>query len=186
MSIDPCKTWECANSFANWFSAIGTIAISGLAVWLSVRDRLINLKVDLTTGFVPGADPSLINQAVFILEYVNVGPRPVTITNHAWKLPFKRGKIIMFPQLDPTTGRLCSRIPMELTDGKAAHTFYPIDFFQKRIDHPEMLFFPCERWRAWLRIHFFSVQVGTSTGRVVRVKIRSAVRKVLWQQSNAT
>lgn len=163
---------------------MGTIAISGLALWLSVRDRLINLKVMLSTGVVPGADPQLLNQPVFILEYVNVGVRPVTITNHAWKFPFTRGKTVVFPHLDQTTGRLCSRMPIELTDGKSAHTFYPIDFFKRRVDHPEQLFFLKDRWRAWVRIMFFSVLVSTSTGRVVRAKIHSGVRKNLWRQFN--
>ena len=185
MNIDPCRTWECVNSFSSWLSAVGTIVISGLALWLAVRDRLINLKVSLSTGLIPGDDPSVLDQRVFILEYVNTGPRPVTITNHYWKLPFTRTRTVVFPQLQPKTGIYCARMPLELSDGKSANTFYPIHFFRHAIDDPETIFFPKQRWRAWVRIHFFSVLVPTSTGKVVRAKIRKGVRQTLWRQRNA-
>lgn len=187
MTISDCTTWECFNSFASWLSAIGTILISGLALWLSVRDRLINLQADLDVGLVPGSDPSILNKRVFILSFTNAGPRPVTITNHFWKLPFSHDQMIMlFPHLDPTVGHLCSRLPIELTDGKGGYAFYPIDFFQSRIEKPQEVFFPKNKVKAWLRIHFFSLKVGTSIGKRIKVKIKPAVRATLWKQYNET
>lgn len=182
MPIEPCNTWECVNSFSNWISAFGTLIISGMALWLSVKDRLIDLKATLSVGIIPGNNPSILDQEVFILECVNRGPRPVTITNHYWRLPLHRTKIMFHPNLDPDTGRLCTKLPFELTDGKSAHFFYPIDFFNARLDEPDKIFFPASRVLASFRIRFFSLLVGTSTGTTVRAKIRKGTRKALLAQ----
>jgi len=181
MPVSDCLTWECVNSFSNWLSAVGTIATAALALWLSVRDRRVNVNAQLSVGLVPGNDPRVIDQRVFILEFTNEGPRPVTVTNHAWRLPFVRGVIFMFPNIDTPVAHLCSRLPLELTDGKAGHTFYPIDHFSK-LDEPGTVFFHRTRWRAWLRIWFFRLYIHTSVGKTVRVRVRRQVRRTLWRQ----
>ena len=68
--------------FANWLSAIGTMLISGLALWLSLRDRLVNMSATLDIGLVPGANPTVLDQQVYVLSFTNTGPRPITVTNH--------------------------------------------------------------------------------------------------------
>lgn len=183
MNVLSCATWDCINSFANWLSAIGTILISGLALWLSVRDRLVNLAADISVGLVPGNDSSSLDRQVFVLSFTNAGVRPVTVTNHVWRLPLRRKVMIMFPHLDPTVGRLCTQLPVELTDGKSGHAFYPIDFF-KKVDNPEQMFRPKSRTSAWLRIRFFSMHISTSVGKKVQVKVSSSVRRELWRQLN--
>ena len=181
MAIADCSTWECVNSFSNWLSAVGTIATAALALWLSVRDRRINVRSRLTVSLVPGRDPRVLDQRVFSLDFTNEGPRTVTVTNHAWRLPFVKGMLFMFPNMDTAVAHLCSKLPLELTDGKTGHTFYPIDHFVK-LEEPEKVFFPASRWRAWLRIWFFRLYVHTSVGKSVRVQVQRNVRRVLWQQ----
>lgn len=183
MAIDSCTTWECINSFANWLSALGTIFITGLALWLSIRDKRINLKSALTLGLMPTSDPDLLDRAVFVLSFTNVWPRPITVTNHCWQLPFVKGIIFLQPCRDPAVGRLCSTLPVELTDGKEGHTFYPDDFFLK-LDAPEKFLFHKSRYVAWLRIHFFRVRIVTTAGVRPPVRIARAVRQRLWHQYN--
>ena len=67
MNLDPCPTWECVNSFAAWLAAIGTILITGLALWLSVRDRRINLRSAMTLGLLPSSNLDVLDRGVFAL-----------------------------------------------------------------------------------------------------------------------
>lgn len=174
-------TWECVNSFANWLSAIGTICISGLALWLSVRDRLVNLKATFHLGVVPSSNPDCLDQPVFLLSFTNVGPRPVTVTNHFWEIPFSKGNIFLHPHKDLEVGRLCSKLPLELTDGKEGHACYSKNFFVKLQDSDKFLFHK-NRYVAWLRIKFFKIKIVTTIGSRHRVKIARAVREQLWNQ----
>jgi hypothetical protein len=185
MTIANCITWECVNSFSNWLSAVGTVATAALALWLSVRDRRVNLMAKFSLGLVPGTDPLALDQRVFMLDFTNEGPRPVTVINHAWRLPLVRGVIFMFPSMDTAVAHLCTKLPVELTDGKAGHTFYPEDFFMK-LDEPEKVFFPRSRWRAWLRIWFFRLYIHTSVGKNVQVRVHRQVRRRLWRQFRDT
>ena len=179
-SISPCMTWECINSFGNWLSAIGTILISSLALWLSVKDRLIHVSAELNVGIVPSNNPLVLDTRVYILSFTNVGIRPVTITNHCWFLPFSKGVIFLMPHMDLVVGILCSKLPLELTDGKEGHAFYPYDFFS-RLDEPEKILFHKNRLIAWIRIHFFKVRISTTVGKRLNVKVKPAVRRQLWQ-----
>lgn len=179
MTLASCTTWECVNSFANWLSAVGTLFISGLALWLSIRDRLINMQAELNTGLIPGANPTILDQQVYILSFTNIGVRPVMVTNHCWSLPFVKGLTFLMPQMDSQLGALCSKLPIELTDGKEGHAFYAADFFSK-LDKPEEFLFHKNRVVAWVRIHFFRVLIATTTGKRVNVAVTPAVRKKLW------
>lgn len=185
MAIADCITWECVNSFSNWISAIGTVATAILALWLSVRDRRVNLSAHLSMGLLPGADPRVLNQQVFCLEFTNEGPRTVTVTNHAWRLPWVKGVVFMFQNIDTAVAHLCSKLPLELTDGKLGHAFYPIDHFLK-LEEPQKVFFHRYCWIAWFRIWFFRLYVHTSVGKSIRVRVRRQVRKTLWRQYRET
>ena len=140
MTIADCATWECVNSFSNWLSAVGTVLTAALALWLSVRDRRVNLAADISLGLVPGPNPKILDQRVFVLEYTNNGPRTVIVTNHSWRLPFVRGAVLLFPNMDSSVAHLCSTLPQELTDGKSGHSFYLEDHFAK-LKPPESMFF---------------------------------------------
>lgn len=183
MSIQSCVTWECINSFANWLSAIGTILITGLALWLSVRDRRINLKSVLALGLIPSDNATVLDRPVFVLSFTNVGPRPVTVTNHCWILPLLKGFVYLQPHMDVEVGGLCSELPLELTDGKEGHVFYPENFFLQ-LDDPHRFFFHKSRYVAWLRIHFFKVRIVTTAGVRPYVKVARTVRQRLWHQYN--
>ena len=169
------------NSFANWIAAVGTVFTAALALWLAVRDRRVTIDARLTVGLVPGADRSVLDQRVFVLSFTNSGVRPVTVTNHSWSVPFVKGVIFMFPNLDPKVGSLCTKLPVELTDGKSGHSFYPIDHFAS-LEKPETVLFHPNALVAWLRIRFFRVFIQTSVGKSVHVKVDAKVRQDLWRQ----
>jgi hypothetical protein len=172
------------NSFANWLSAVGTLLISGIALWLSIRDRLINMQAELNIGLIPGTNPTILDQQVYILSFTNIGVRPVMVTNHHWSLPFVKGISILMPQMDSQLGPFCSKLPIELTDGKEGHIFYAVNFFSK-LDKPEEFLFHKNCLVAWIRIHFFRVLIATTTGKRINVAVKLAVRKKLWRTYKA-
>lgn len=181
MNLQPCETWECINSFANWLSAFGTILISGIALWLSVQDRRINVSANLSLGSIPGDDPLVVNRRVYILEFTNIGHRPVTISSHYWYLPFRKSKSFLMPNLDSRVSHFCSKFPIELTDGKTGYIFYPEDFFSSVLDEPHKFLFHENTLVAWLRINFFKVKLSTSVGKLINVNVSKQVRKKLWR-----
>lgn len=180
MTVAPCVTWECINSFANWLAAAGTIFISGLALWLSVRDRMVNMKAIFDVGLVSGDNPTIMDREVYILSFTNIGPRPITVTNHCWSLPFVKGIIFLMPSMDHQLGQLCSKLPLELSDGKEGHAFYGKSFFSQ-LDEPGNVLFHKNRLVAWLRIRLFKIYVTTTVGKRVKVAIKPAARRKLWR-----
>ena len=179
MSIASCVTWECVNSFANWLAALGTIFISGLALWLSVRDRAINLKADFNTALLPKDDPKVLETHVFALSFTNQGPRTVTVNNFVLSLPFSKKVIYIFPWMDSRVSHFCSKLPAELLDGKTGHIFFPIDFFNS-LEKPDIVLFHKNKLLAWMRIHFFRIYVVTTVGKRVVVSIKKLARKKQW------
>ena len=84
------------------------------------------------------------------------------------------------PHMDEKVGRLCSKFPLELTDGKNGHAFYTYDFF-RNLDEPEKVLFHKNFLIAWLRIYFFKVCISTTVGKSLKVKVKRTVRRQLWE-----
>ena len=63
-------TWLFINSFAPWVSAVGTVLISGVALWLSVRDRRVQLRATLSSGVIPQDNPSILNFFVYVTKII--------------------------------------------------------------------------------------------------------------------
>lgn len=185
MAIAECTSWECINSFGNWLSAIGTILISGVALWLSVKDRMILMKASFDVGLIPGDNPAVLDREVFILNFTNVGSRPITVTNHCWKFPFFKGIVFLMPNMDHETGHFCTKLPCEITDGKDGYAFYRKNFFSE-LENSEDLIFHKSLLVAWLRINFFKMYICTSIGKRINVRVNGRVRKKLWALYKAT
>ncbi|MCC6208760.1 MAG: hypothetical protein IT488_11480 [Gammaproteobacteria bacterium] len=138
------------------------------------------MSAEFNIGLVAGDNPSIIDRECYVLSFTNIGPRPITVTNHCWFLPFFKGNIFLMPQMDTQLGHLCSKLPLELSDGKEGRAFYGRDFFSQ-LDEPEKVLFHKNRLIAWLRIRLFRIYVTTTIGKRVKVAIKLAARKKLWR-----
>ncbi len=177
-----CTTWECFNSFANWISAIGTIVISGIALWLSVRDRFVRMSNRFSWGIISNHTDGNVN--VYILSFTNIGQRPITVTNYKWKIPFSgkhRSYVVTMPQLDRRVSRFCTKMPVELFDGHSGNIFHTEDFFIN-IDNPDTFLYSKNKLLAFVRIKFFKIFICTSIGKNISVRIDRSVRKALWKE----
>ncbi|MDQ7728006.1 hypothetical protein [Halomonas sp. SpR8] len=184
--LEACNTWECVNSFASWIAAIGTIFVSSLALWLSWRDSLIRVKATFDYGLVPGDDPMVLDTPVYILEFTNVGRRPVTITNYEWKLRrwhlvFKYKRWFSFPHLESNLGDLCSSFPLELHEGRTGHIFHAKSFFET-IEEKESFLFAKNPAVALFRMSDVKISLKTTAGKEIDVKIPFRVRRHMVKQ----
>ena len=185
MNMDSCNTWQCVNSFAPWISALGTTAISGLALWLSVRDKIIRLDSRLSIAQIAGKDPKILDRWAYMISFINVGARPVTINNFEWRLksyPFGRLQIkVTFPHMDQRFSLLCTKLPAKLTDGEQGQVLHPINFF-KSIDKSADFLFAENAVIAFYRINTFNIFITTSVGETKKVKIARGIRNEIWKQ----
>jgi len=135
-------------------------------------------------GLLANTTPARKSAPVFILEFTNVGARPVTVTNYKWKIPFSNRKVgwaVTFPQLDRRVAAYCTKLPIELTDGKSGNLFHTEDFFSS-MDNPQNFMYPKNRFLAFIRIFFFRVFICTTVGKNIPVKIDRSLRKKLWNE----
>ena len=181
IAIADCTTWECLNSFGNWLSAFGTIAAVAVALWLALRDRMLHMRATFNTAITTLTRVDILDNHGFMLEFTNIGARPITVTGHEWHLPFQKHRLLFMPHMDTRSATITTRLPCELTDGKSGHAFYPHDFFRELEDPDKALFHP-NRFVAYLRIRFFKIRIGTSVGKKVHVVVRRPARDALWAQ----
>lgn len=184
--LSGCSTWECINSFASWVSALGTILISGLALWLSWKDRLIRIQAIFDYGLIPGDNPSVLNREVYILSFTNIGHRTAIVTNYEWKirsLPriWKFYRCITFPHLEPSLQYLTTKFPLELTTGKEGHIFHKSTFLEE-LEEREKHLYTSSNWLAFYRIFTFKLVLKTTVGKTIYAKIPFRVRKQIWKK----
>ncbi|MFN8967739.1 MAG: hypothetical protein ACK5XR_03135 [Pseudanabaena sp.] len=183
--MESCNTWQCVNSFAPWIAAFGNITISGLAYWLSVRDKVIRVDSRLSIAQLAGNDPTTLNRRAYQISFINIGARPVTITYFEWhhkSHPFGRlHRKMTFPHLDQRFSLLCTKFPAKLTDGEQGQVFHPIDFF-KSMDTSADFLFAENAFIAFYRISTFNIFLTTSVGKTKKVKITRGLRNEIWKQ----
>jgi len=95
------------------------------------------MQATFDTIVTVGDKPMVLDRHGFMLYYTNIGPRPITVTGHSWRLPFQRRQLVFTPQYEPGTAHLHSKLPVEITDGKSGHVFYKQNFFSE-LEQPEM------------------------------------------------
>ena len=166
-------TWECVNSFANWFSAFGTIAAVWTALHLARRDRQIRLQVYAGHRHIvaPGTDRHLSEH--LDVGITNIGYREAQIVNIGWKVGFLRKKYgIQSVIADGISGK----IPVRLRDGEETRYLFPMSgdpqWFQ---DFVRMFLQPHPR----IRVHFVWIQAYTSVGTLFESRIEKGLRKKL-------
>jgi hypothetical protein len=79
----PAETWRFLNTFAPWFSALGTFAAVAITLWLTISRSRPRVKVlaghrVLTGGGSLGPD-------MLLIRIVNTGDRMARITSAGWR-----------------------------------------------------------------------------------------------------
>ena len=124
---------------------------------------------------------NVLNNEVYILSFTNIGHRMVTVTNYEWRIRkwpiiWKSNRLITFPYMDESLGHLCSKFPVELSDGKEGHIFHKGTFFED-LEIKENHLFSSSKFIAFMRIFDFKLFLRTTTGKIIDVYIPFRVRK---------
>jgi hypothetical protein len=166
-------TWRFINSFAPWFSALGTISAVLLAIHLARRDKTLRLEVSaghrlIVTPGTPGPWPEYLS-----INIVNVGHREAQITNIGWKVGVLRKQHAIQTTINDG---MSSPIPVRLRDGEEAKYLIPLNERTNWLeDFGTKMLTPLP----WLQVRFIRVQVFTSIGKTFEAPIEPGLQKML-------
>ncbi len=169
------ETWEFINSFADWFSALGTIAAVVVSLYLALRETGARLRV--TAGvyhlITPGEVPAESDE-YFQIQVTNIGFRDVIIRGIIWRAGFFRKK--HFIQMPPSN-LLSDQLPKKLAHGEEARLLFELARFKRGTARIQQALtgsrFP------GLAAHSLKVGVHISTGEEFVVPAGKGVRDLL-------
>lgn len=169
--------WTLINSFAPWFSAVGTISAVIVALYLSRKDRpKLKVKADIQI---------LISNEIkdrpryLTIEIVNIGVRPIKVVSVGWTIGlFKKQSYIQILTKDNTdilANLYSSNLPIKLNEGDEAKWLIPLDKEDNWVDmfKENLSFFT--RWD----LRFTRLVVYTSHGISFKTAIGDGLKKEL-------
>jgi hypothetical protein len=163
------ETWLFVNTFAPWLSALGTLGVVVLSLWLARRGSPILLKVRAGHRLLAGQGMDHIPEYLFI-GVVNVGIRKARITGVGWKIGWLK-KQHAIQMLD--NNLFSSSIPVDLDESQEAQ-------FLISLQGTNWLnSFASDFIGKWPRLNCRSlkIQVWTSVGKVFESRIESGLRQ---------
>lgn len=188
-NFEPCQNWNCINSFAPWLSAFGTIFISGVSLWLSIKDKLIRVNGSFRMGVIPSdlVEKKVLDREVFILSFVNVGARKVKISNFKFVRNnkfLKKEYIYLFPQLDESLKSINPQFPILLEEMDSKNIFFDINFFLNLNHNSKSFFFHTNYLYNFFIFNTMYVILETVTGKQIKIKVHKDVINKLLKQRN--
>jgi hypothetical protein len=177
------RTWEFINSFAPWFSAVGTF--SAVVVSLYLARRAARPKVRVSSAIVrtvPCARPMPGGSAEFFqIRVVNSGFREVTVSGVMWKqLGWRKQTYVVFPPDDAYS----TKLPAKLQYGEQAHFFFQTSEFPRLAR--ALLETLGDSTASSLKLRMLRVGVYASTGEEFLSSLDEHLRKWLVQEAKAT
>ncbi|WHZ17462.1 MAG: hypothetical protein OJF52_004314 [Nitrospira sp.] len=166
------QTWQFINSFAPWFSALGTISAVIASLYLATKTRRLHIKVTASLNTL--VQTGMPSRDYVTISAVNLGAREVTITGIGWSLPFKRTKLFQIPGAPEYS----SKLPVRLRDGESAN-FY----VSAKPGLGDENWIPSVKdylgTAHGLKVHFLRAQVHTSVGKTFYARPDRHIRNLL-------
>jgi hypothetical protein len=185
MKIESCTTWQCINSFAPWVSAFGTLCVSIISLWLSIRNQCVRMNVWFAVRKVD-YDEKL--KGVYIINLVNIGLISFIPTHCGFRFqpyPFYRKKEYIIDIWNDKNVSLngCEKFGSEFTTGKHAQIVCPIyisnDIFKTTLE--ENPFFIENTLLALWRVMTLEIFISTSIEKKFNAKIVKGTRCAIWK-----
>jgi hypothetical protein len=170
------ELWRFINTFAPWFSALGTFTAVVVSLYLARRgDRLrlrlrCGIRIRIPMGAAPGPKSRFVN-----LEVINVGRRPARIANLYWKTGVLRRKTYVW--LAPYG----DRVGITLADGEEANYWGELREFDRNFDDVARA-----DVNTWLRSFSLRVAVTTSTGQHFTSRVEGELRRHFLERARVT
>jgi hypothetical protein len=181
----PQSQWQFINTFADWVSAVGTVAAVWVSLWLARGATRPKGRVSANVMLLAG-DGEL-SPHFLEISVGNVGDRPFTVTGVGWRvgLPFARRyayqKTDGAPDYAPSDS-----LPLELQIGRRASWRIDLERVYKRDNTIWAQSFASMFLSKWPAVGLWTlrVQAFTSTGHVFTSKPSSDVIKKLREAHN--
>jgi hypothetical protein len=164
------QEWEIVNGFANWLSAIGTIAAVVIAFWLAHRQGQPRVSIQAEVSPVWFEKGSEKNREYLSVCVVNMADRPVTISHLSLRFGLFRKLWVGLPSPDQ---EVSSPFPIEITYGKEARWFIPLESEGFKWQEGVASFLS-DSYKNW-PIRFAAVYATTVTGRVFKARSDSSI-----------
>ncbi len=172
------ETWKFINTFAPWFSAIGTISAVILSLYLARRDKNVRLAVSAGHRIIIGPGSSEPYPEYLSIYVVNIGHRDAQLISIGWKIGFFKKR---YAVQTTESGGLSSPLPIRLKDGEEAKYLIPLstkdDWLKEFVDK---MLTPFPR----LQSRFIRIQAFTSIGKTFESKIEGSLRKKIIEKYN--
>ncbi len=168
--VSPQK-WEIINGFANWLSAIGTLAAVLVTLWLVRRQDRPRLKVFASVSSVWFAKNSPKNRKYLIITAVNIADRPASIRYLSLKFGLLRKEGVEAPP-DP---EISSSLPTEITYGQEAKWYIPLETNDRKWLNEVADYLMSQRPR--VRVGVVSVYAQTTVGYKIKAKTGGSVAR---------
>ena len=167
------ETWKFINTFAPWFSAIGTLAAVIVSLYLARKSKEVKIKASVGHRIIIEQGSTGPHPEYVVIKVVNHGGRITNVTNIGWKVGFykKRYGIQTVP-LDPYS----SKIPVKLNDGEEATFLIPLKQDKNWISSFSKDFLlPSPRYNLFT----VRLQIFTSVGKTFSFKIEEGLKNML-------
>ncbi len=172
MDID----WKFINTFAPWFSAIGTIAAVIVSLYLARAEKPIKLEIRAGHRIVVGNDSTGKYPEFLYISVTNRGHRTATITNVGWRIDFiKKQHMIQLVQKN----QFSSGLPVRIDDGEEAKWLVPLDSkdnWVERFSRDFLSSYPR------LMLRSLKLQIDTSVGKTFEAAIEKGLKEKLLEE----
>lgn len=115
----PQSQWQFVNTFADWVSAVGTVAAVWVSLWLARNASRPKGRVNANVMLIAGNGE--LSPHFLDISVANTGDRPFTVTGVGWRvgLPFARRYAYQKTEGAPDYAR-SDPLPLELQIGRRA------------------------------------------------------------------
>jgi len=174
------ELWRFINTFAPWFSALGTLAAVATALYLARRERTVDLHV--TAGVRVVAAPPQPPERFVTVEVVNRGRRRAIVDGIIWKLPRLFSEGYDYQWIPAENLYFPERIPATLEDGDRVRFGAPVAGFIEMWEDVA----GSSGWLRHIKVRFLRIVVTTSTGLSFQRRIEKGLREELMKKRRAT
>jgi len=183
MDIWDKEAWEFINTFAPWLSAIGTLAVVIVSLYLARRDKTIRLEVSAGHRLMVVPGQQIEPTEWLMIRIINIGHREAQITNVGWKVGFfkKQHAIQMNFDTPPGQSGISSPIPVRLKDGEEANYYIPLKTSEMDWIR-EMMIDTFLQPHPKIRSRFLKIQAFTSVGNVFQARTEKGLRKKILEE----
>ncbi len=172
------EEWEFINTFAPWFSAIGTLLAVVVSLYFSYSNRKTSLMISASI-FEFFQEGSQETEDYIFIQITNTSYKDVVIKNFSWEFGLFKKQYIM-PGFNTADHTKSTQLPVKLREGEMAQIAI------KNIDNNYLEGFYRDFLKVspFINIHTLKINVCPSIGKCFKQKIDKTLKSELVRIQN--